>query len=186
MATEIPAPPGDPWRPSLIRVARGKLPPIMVDVRGRAPAQKTTQILPPRATAWNPNRRDPVVGVGMGKDGFEALRIWKRSGSFACRWQSSACSRKWRPPRSLGNSSACRHHRPRFQDEVGLSGRSGLAASAELFRRRASGAALPETALNIVDHHLLELGGDGGAAQGDSFLAIDEHRRRRLLAGARQ
>ena len=45
-----------------------------------------------------------------------------------------------------------------------------LGARFELLRRRASGAALPEAALDIVDHHLLELGGDRGAAQRHAFL----------------
>src|SRR5262245_5283572 len=71
MATEIPAqaPARRSTAPSLIRVPRGKLPPIMDDAHGGASAQKTTQILRPRATAWNPYRRDPVVGVGMGRMG---------------------------------------------------------------------------------------------------------------------
>src|SRR4029453_4908743 len=48
----------------VIRVARGKSPTIMSNVGDRPIAQKTTQILRPRATAWNPYRRDHVVGVG--------------------------------------------------------------------------------------------------------------------------
>src|SRR6266852_6442160 len=40
--------------------------------------------------------------------------------------------------------------------------------------------------VDIVDHHRLEFGGDIGAAQGAEFLAVDEYRRRRGLAGAGQ
>src|SRR3954451_7252810 len=55
-----------------------------------------------------------------------------------------------------------------------------------LFRRGASGAAMAETALDIVDHHLLEVGRNGGAAQGHRLLAVDEDRRGRLLARSRE
>src|SRR5262245_21852778 len=55
-----------------------------------------------------------------------------------------------------------------------------------LLRRRTPRAALPEAAVDVVDHHLLELGGDGRAAEGHRLLAIDEYRRRRALAGARE
>jgi hypothetical protein len=36
---------------------------------------------------------------------------------------------------------------------------------------------MAETALDIVDHHLLEVGRNGGAAQGHRLLAVDEDRR---------
>src|SRR5262245_40594118 len=39
-------------------------------------------------------------------------------------------------------------------------------------------------ALDVVDHHGLEVGGERRAAQGRGLLAVDEHRRGRLLAGA--
>src|SRR4051812_35270180 len=55
-----------------------------------------------------------------------------------------------------------------------------------LLRRGASRAALAEASLDIVDHHLLEIGGDRGTAQGHRLLAVDEHRRCWRLAGARQ
>ena len=45
---------------------------------------------------------------------------------------------------------------------------------------------MPETALDIVDHHLLEIGGNGCAAQGHGLLAVDEDRRGRLLARSRE
>src|SRR5262245_55373803 len=41
-------------------------------------------------------------------------------------------------------------------------------------------------ALDVVDHHGLEVGGERRAAQGRGLLAVDEHRRGRLLAGAGQ
>src|SRR5262245_15322015 len=53
-------------------------------------------------------------------------------------------------------------------------------------RRSAVAASLAEATLDIVEHHLLELGGGAGAAQGRGLLAVDEHRRCRCLAGARQ
>src|SRR6201999_4680147 len=40
--------------------------------------------------------------------------------------------------------------------------------------------------VDIVDHHRLEFGRDVGAAQGAEFLAVDEYRRCRGFAGARQ
>src|SRR6185437_16295441 len=53
----------------------------------------------------------------------------------------------------------------------------------ELFCRLRAGAPPP---LNIVDDHLLEICGDGRAAQGRRLLAVDEDRCGRLLASARQ
>src|SRR5262249_60479081 len=50
-------------------------------------------------------------------------------------------------------------------------------------RRRAPPRALPEAAGDVVNHHLLEIGRDGRAAQRDRLLAVDEYRRRRALAG---
>ena len=37
--------------------------------------------------------------------------------------------------------------------------------------------ALAEAAVDVVDHHLLEIGGERRAAQGRRLLAVDEHRR---------
>src|SRR5262245_11150531 len=52
----------------VIRVARGTRT-IMSNVSDRSIAQKTTQILRPRATAWNLYRRDHVVEIGVGRMG---------------------------------------------------------------------------------------------------------------------
>src|SRR5262245_45865104 len=57
---------------------------------------------------------------------------------------------------------------------------------ATLLRGGAPCPALAEAALDIVDHTLLEVGGDGRSAQGYRLLAVDEDGRRRLLAGARE
>src|SRR6476620_2970551 len=40
--------------------------------------------------------------------------------------------------------------------------------------------------VDVIDHQRLEIGGDRGPAQGAEFLAVDEHGRRRRLAGAGQ
>src|SRR5215472_12638333 len=53
-----------------------------------------------------------------------------------------------------------------------------------LLRRGLAGCA--ESALDIIDDDLLEIGSHGWAAQGHGFFAVDEYRRGRLLAGARQ
>src|SRR5262245_6301839 len=53
----------------VIRVAREKSPTIMANADDWAIAQKTTQILRPRATAWNLYRRDHVVQIGVGRMG---------------------------------------------------------------------------------------------------------------------
>jgi hypothetical protein len=37
--------------------------------------------------------------------------------------------------------------------------------------------ALAEAAVDVVNHHLLEIGGERRAAQGRRLLAVDEHRR---------
>src|SRR4249919_2336815 len=42
------------------------------------------------------------------------------------------------------------------------------------------------SALDVVDHHLLEVGGERRAAQRCSLFAVDEDRGGRLFAGARQ
>src|SRR5947208_7379001 len=55
-----------------------------------------------------------------------------------------------------------------------------------MFRRRTSGAAVPEPGFDIVDHHLLEVGGHCSAAQRRHLFAIDEYWRSRLLASARE
>src|SRR5262249_24367700 len=52
--------------------------------------------------------------------------------------------------------------------------------------RRATSRALPETAVDVVDHHLLEIGGDRRAAPRDRLLAVDKYRRRRALASPRK
>src|SRR5450432_326383 len=63
-------------------------------------------------------------------------------------------------------------------------------ALAPLLRRghRARGNAGPRAValVDIVDHHRLEFACDVGPAQSAEFLAVDEHRRRRRLAGAGQ
>src|SRR5216683_5228911 len=55
-----------------------------------------------------------------------------------------------------------------------------------LLRRGTPRAAGAETALDVVDHHGLEIGRERRAAQGRGLLAVDEDRRGRLLAGAGQ
>src|SRR6185295_18187777 len=55
-----------------------------------------------------------------------------------------------------------------------------------LLRRVTPEDALAESPLDIVEHQLLELGGRAWPAQGHGLLAVDEHRRRRRLAGAGQ
>src|SRR5581483_6789400 len=52
-----------------------------------------------------------------------------------------------------------------------------------LLRRRPSRAGA-EPPLDVIEHHLLEVGGECRAAQRRGFLAVDEDRSRRLLAGA--
>ena len=62
-------------------------------------------------------------------------------------------------------------------------GDDGEPYSAAVARRlRARAVAL----VDVVDHQRLEVGGDVGAAQGAELLAVDEHRRGRRFAGARQ
>src|ERR1700739_2561075 len=51
-----------------------------------------------------------------------------------------------------------------------------------LLRRRPRAVAV--AALDVIDHQLLEIGGERRAAQRCSFLAVDEDWRGRLLAGA--
>src|SRR5712671_5121776 len=63
---------------------------------------------------------------------------------------------------------------------------ASCALSLALLRRRPAGAAVTEAALDVVDHHLLEVGRHRRAAQRDGFLAVDEDRRGRALAGAGQ
>src|SRR5229473_1738145 len=55
-----------------------------------------------------------------------------------------------------------------------------------LLRRRPPRAASAEAALDIIDHHGLEVGRERRAAQGRGLLAVDEDRRGRRLAGAGQ
>ena len=40
--------------------------------------------------------------------------------------------------------------------------------------------------IDVLDHHLLEVGGDRRSAQRAELLAVDEHRRGRRFAGAGQ
>src|SRR6478752_7388138 len=56
----------------------------------------------------------------------------------------------------------------------------------DLLSRRASRAALAETTLDIIDHHLLEIRSDSGTAQRHRLLAVDEDRCGRALTGAGQ
>src|ERR1043166_9016637 len=53
-----------------------------------------------------------------------------------------------------------------------------------LLRRRPRARSIPP--LDVIDHKLLEIGRDGRAAQGHGLLAVDEHRRGGLFAGAWQ
>src|SRR5438105_15637228 len=55
---------------------------------------------------------------------------------------------------------------------------------ARFLRRGTVRPALSEAPIDIIDHQLFEISGDSGAAQRHRLLAIDEHRSRRLLAGA--
>src|SRR5215472_1025887 len=65
-----------------------------------------------------------------------------------------------------------------------LSARSG---SIPKFPLLGGGAAFgAEAALDIIDHHRLEVARKRRAAQGRGLLAVDEYRRRRRLAGAGQ
>src|SRR6516162_904096 len=50
----------------------------------------------------------------------------------------------------------------------------------------APGSGLAKAALDIIEHHLLELGGDGRPAQGRHLVAVNEDRCRRLLARTRK
>src|SRR5215470_7730195 len=52
--------------------------------------------------------------------------------------------------------------------------------------RGGSAAAHAVAPLDIVDHDILEVGGDGRAAECHRLLAVDEYRRGGLLAGAGQ
>src|SRR5215831_19239746 len=52
--------------------------------------------------------------------------------------------------------------------------------------RRRSAAARAVASLNIIDNDILEVGRDRGAAQRHRLFAVNEYRRRRLLAGAGQ
>src|SRR5215813_3593775 len=63
---------------------------------------------------------------------------------------------------------------------------SGLRKEGNLLRGGAPCPALAVAAFDVVDHHVLEVGGERRAAQGRRLLAVDEHRRGRLLAGAGQ
>jgi len=65
---------------------------------------------------------------------------------------------------------------------VSLEASSSLSS---LLRRRAP-RACAVSPLDVVDHHLLEVGGHRRAAQRHGLLAVDEDRRGRLLAGAGQ
>ena len=60
--------------------------------------------------------------------------------------------------------------------------------STSLLRDYSAAVRVPvaEPALDIVDHQLLEVGGERRPPQGRGLLAVDEHRRGRLLAGAGQ
>src|SRR2546430_17100932 len=77
------------------------------------------------------------------------------------------------PMSSLSSPTSCAHRTP---------GRERVRRTGDLLlRRRPPGAARAVPPLDVVDHHLLEVGGHGGAAQGRDLLAVAEHRRRRLL-----
>src|SRR5262245_54516048 len=51
---------------------------------------------------------------------------------------------------------------------------------------RRGARAVAEPALDVVDHQILEIGGERRSAQGRRLLAVDEHRRGRLLPGPGQ
>src|SRR5258705_11255570 len=67
---------------------------------------------------------------------------------------------------------------------MGTCGRTKPLTVSPLLRRGPPRAAVAEAAIDIVDHHLLEVGRDRRAAQGHRLLAVDEDGRRRALTGA--
>src|ERR1700704_5830380 len=90
------------------------------------------------------------------------------------------------PSKGSGASAACSASEGAPKSKTAENASHPIRIVGPLLRRRAAGRALTESPLDIVEHHLLEIGGGAGSAQGGDLLAVDEHGRRRRLPGAGQ